>query len=249
MVAPQSRVYGAALVLWVLSVLFLLSRNQSESDSGVLLAAALISLGVIVLGVLLQVWNWWTCVKELDPVATLAWSLSLWQLIAWPCMILSGAWMLSDLLASAILGAGLLVGIAYGAWSLRTLSAVHCGPLKTNVASADRTLAGESQIDEVRTDVSALAWFTLGLIGALGVTFFIACVASFLRGPIQGHNEWGTPVYANSQLFVNLGGGFAVLTIGWTAALALRRLNAPRGLAWGIIAGTTPLGLLFASGF
>ena len=81
--------------------------------------ATRLSLGIIVLGMLVGVWNWWTGPKERDPVIAIAWSLSLWQVIAWPCMVFSGAWMVSEQLAAAVLGGGLLAGILFWVWSQR----------------------------------------------------------------------------------------------------------------------------------
>jgi len=181
-------------------------------------------------------------------VVATAWSVSLWQVIAWPCLILSGAWMVSDHLAAGILSAGLLAGILFGVWSLR-VQATSSAPATNAPVTREPVRVIREPSDRRQSPISALAWFTLGLIGALCLTFAIAWVASFLRGPIQGHNEWGTLIYTNEQFFVNLGGGLAVLTIGWGTGIALRRLKAPRGLTWGIVVGTTPLALMFACGF
>ena len=91
------------------------------------------------LGVVVRVWTWWTGPRELDPIIAMAWSLSLWQVIAWPCMFFSGVWMLSDHYATGILGAGLLAGVFYGAWSIRAEAA----------------------------SISGLGWFTLGGIAVV----------------------------------------------------------------------------------
>lgn len=244
MIAVQRWIYCGALVLWVLAVLLFQSR-QTDPDGRVLFTVALLSLGVIVLGALLRAWNWQIRVKEDDPVVTMAWSLSLCQILAWPCMVFSGLWLLSEWLAAAILGAGFIVGLVLGAWSLRIRTESPIGvPEVSEIARVDYRPAAP-----MRQPLTTVGWFTLGLFGAMCLTFFVAWGATFLRGPIQGHNEWGTPVYAKDQFVVNLGGGFAVFAIGWGTALVLRRLNAPRGLTWGIVTGTTLLALLFASGF
>jgi len=244
MVAVQRWTYCGALVLWSLTIL-LFEIWQRDADGQVLFTAALLSLGIILLGALLRAWNWLARVKQPDPVATIAWSLSLWQILAWPCMIFSGAWLISEWLAAVILAAGFMVGLIFGAWSLRSHSQSPASAAEDCVNAGVGTRLGA----HIRQPLVTLGWFTVGLIGAMCLTFLVAWGAMFLRGPIQGHNEWGTPVYANDQLLVNLGGGFTVLAIGWGAAVALRLLNAPRGLTWGIVAGMTLLGVLFAVGF
>lgn len=240
----QKWIYCGSFVLWSLMVL-LFESWQSDPDGRVLFTAALLSLGVIVLGAILRVWNWFTRVKEPDPVVTIAWSLSLWQILAWPCMIFSGAWLSSEWLAAAILAAGFTTGLAFGAWSLR----IRSKSLASTPDLSEMARVATRPAPHMRRPLVTLSWFTLGLIGAMCLTFFVAWWATFLRGPIQGQNEWGTPLYANDQLFVNLGGGLSIVAIGLAAALTLRELNAPGGLTWGIIAGTTLLGILFAVGF
>jgi hypothetical protein len=247
MVVLQRRVYCTALLLWVLSIVLFPTRIDGEISW--LLNAARLSLGVLVLGAVVRAWNWWTGPKILDPVIAMAWSLSLWQVIAWPCLVFSGAWMVSDLLAAGILSAGLFVGVVYGVWSLRVHAASTSSPPATNVpVPCEPACVSEQLNDQGRSPISALAWFALGFIGALCLIFVILWAASFFRGPILGYNELGGVRYARDQFFVQLGAGLAVLTIGWSTALGLRRLKAPRPLTWGIIVCTTPLGLAFACG-
>lgn len=245
MIVLQRRVYCAALLLWMLSIVLF----PTEIGQGYWFGnAARVSLGVLVLGVVMRVWNWWTGPKELDPVVAMAWSLSLWQVITWPCLIFSGAWLVSGDWAAGILSAGLLAGLFYGVWSLRvqaaskSLSTTTNVPVTCELVSVSQELSGRK-----RTPISDLAGFTLGLFSALCLFVAIVWVASFFRGPIIGRNGF-SPHYANDQLLVNLGGGLAIMTIGWGTAVMLQRLKAQPGLTWGIIAGATPLGLAFACG-
>ena len=111
--APQPKL---ARVRWPFQPM---ADNASVIELSWLMNSARLSLGVIVLGVCVGLWNWRTVPKVYDPVVTMAWSVSLWQVIAWPCLFFSGAWMMSEQLAAGVLSAGLLAGILLGVWSAR----------------------------------------------------------------------------------------------------------------------------------
>jgi hypothetical protein len=77
------------------------------------------SLGILVLGLLVGGWNWWAGPRQRDSVLTIGWWLAIGQLVAWPCLVFSGVWLISDNWSAGILGAGLLIGILSSAWRLR----------------------------------------------------------------------------------------------------------------------------------
>lgn len=98
--------------------------------------AARLSLGILVLGVLLRVWQWWTGPKEVDPVVATAWSVSLGLAIAWIGLIAvvigtMGA-LLLDPVVVGILAAGVVGGLGYRIWSSRARPAIPSSPAATN---------------------------------------------------------------------------------------------------------------------
>ena len=115
---------------------------------------------------------------------------------------------------------------------------------------ANQSPAEVSQLPNPRKQsvVSEIAWFTMGLILGLCLSLAIAWVGSFFRGPISGYNPMLFPIFAKDQFFVDLGTGFALVTIGWLTVYTLKRMASPRGTIWGVIVVTTSLGIAFACG-
>jgi hypothetical protein len=104
-------------------------------------------------------------------------------------------------------------------------------------------------MNRLRSFTFEIAWFILGNLGALTISFGIAIVASFFRGPIASWNELGGPQYVRDQTSLHIATAAAILLAGWGISLTVRRLPVPRGLAWGIGAGATVMAALEAIGF
>jgi hypothetical protein len=209
--------------------------------------AVRLSLGLLALGVLLRIWRWWTEPQASDPVFVMAWSLSLWQAIAWPCMVFSGSWYVSGVLAAAILMAGVLAGVIYGLWSAR----VHATGESRSITMDEAAICEGSDAKPERADrkwspISGLMWFVLGLIIGLCWATTVGLAGISYRGPIMGRNTLMGPIYANDPFYANIRLCLATWTVAWLLAFLLRRKNAPRALSWGIVLAAMPLGLIFS---
>ena len=205
-----------------------------------------LSLSVLVLGVLLRYWSL-TAAREPGPFVTIAWSLALWQVIAWPCMIISSGLMLSEGMVAGVLGAGILVGFAYAFWSLRACAShTSCSPL-TNTTNKPVTI-NEKHRDKKKNPMSALFCFVVGGVVGLLLTYAIVS-AAVTWGPDPVVDEPGFHQYAKEhKLRMSLVTGFGLLSSGWMLAFILHRFKAPSGLVWGLLVVATILGIAFTCG-
>jgi len=216
------------------------------------------TLGVLVLGMVLRAGTWLTARGQPDAVVTVAWSLSLALalFLAWLCLwdvsALTFRYGATDGVIIAMLGLGVVGGCVSGGFSVRSdrsrFSAAPAAQRPFGGAAAARPEAGTGRAmpAQAQTFASGLFWFVIGVICALGLTTVAGWMGARFRGPIIGVWELGTPRYAQDQTPINVATGLGMLSAGWVLGLLLHRRRSVRGLAVGLVVGSTLLGMLFA---
>lgn len=211
------------------------------------------ALGTIISGLVLRVLHRLIAGDQPDRLVCMAWSLSLVLTIALICLFVLGifsmGYALTDEVVLTTLGLGLFGGLAFGVISCRSLrfhsvSTAIVG--ETAMPSPTETASGRSSRLRLLGMGNGLLAFIGGLLVALGITFAVAWIASFFRGPIVGVWELGTPRYAKPQEVIDLIAGLGIAVTGWIGGVLLLRRHVLRGLAIGLILGATLLGIMFA---
>jgi hypothetical protein len=212
--------------------------------------ACRLSLGVLVLGLALRAWARFAVGGRPDAFVQTAWSLSLSLIIAWLCVLAIGIFTfgygLSGGVVITVLGLGLVGGLLYSVSAFGRIQSRASTPGAANNPPSEEAVSAGDEDARSRGAVSGLLGFAVGTILAFLLTLVAAGAASPFRGPVLGVSELGTTRYARDQTPVNVVTGLCILVAGWAAGLLMRRHPALRGMAAGLIAGATVLGVVFA---
>ncbi len=178
--------------------------------------------------------------------------ISLTLLLAWLLLILPtnlgfGESLIEQLVVISLLLLSVVVGFTYGniTWRRRNvvddITAFACQASFSREAGSDPRIA----TGLIRA-MPGLLWFVLGLLLAVGITFFAGWISfEFVdRGPVIWRGEWGGETHKYDRI-VNAATGLVIAVFGWVMGLSGWRRHLPRPLIIGIILGATLLGVFW----
>ena len=204
------------------------------------------SVGIMLLGLLFRMATWGRPSAPPDAVLETGWHLSIGLFLAWFGYLVlaafSSGYGATGPIKFLFLSAGTTVGLLWGraARKLARLSeAVFPRPPK-----AQPSPTAEDQSRAVRRDMQVLGG-VLGIALSVAIAAVTGAIASRFRGPVAGFSELGTPLFARDQQPVDFTAGMVILVIGGLLGGPSLFFPKSRGLAIGILAASTVLGVMF----